>query len=1517
MTGAVTDISIRFNNLTHGSVSDIDVLLVAPSGENLVPFSDVAEGRLLTTSSQTITLADGGTALPPSGSVLSTGTYAPLNSSPSDSFPSPAPSPSSDTTFSEAFTGIDPNGTWRLYVVDDVSGETGSMAGGWSLIVTTANAAVDTDTAVVTSQTPSTTGDSVTFTATVTENGTGNPITSGTVQFADNGTSFGSPVALNGSGSASISTSTLTEGTHTIRATYSGASGFLGSNGTVSQQVDNETEVDGTTFCNTGSISIPGSGPATPYPSHITVSGVGTVGTVTATLAGLSHSVPVDLDVMVSSPTATKNLVLLSDSGGNSAVSNLDVTFDDAAATAVPSPLVSGTFRPTDEDTDGADSFPSPAPTPSAATALSTFAGINPNGTWSLWVHDDATGDSGTIADGWCLTFTAATSTAIASDNNPSDIGESVTFTATVTSGGNPVTSGTVQFSDGATPLGTPVAVNGSGVATFTTSALTLGSHTISADYSGTATLATSSDDLSQVVQLIDTSTTIASDNNPSDIGESVTFTATVTSGGNPVTTGTVQFSDGATPLGTPVAVNGSGEATFTTSSLTVGSHTITADYSGTATLATSSDDVVQVVRAATSVGLVSDNNPSADGESVTFTATVTSGGNPVTSGTVQFSDGATPLGTPVAVDGSGEATFTTSSLTVGSHTITADYSGTATLSPASDNLVQVVRAITAVAIVSDNNPSTDGESVTFTATVTSGGSPVTTGTVQFSDGPTPLGTPIAVNGSGEATFTTSSLTVGSHTITADYSGTSTLAPATSGDLVQVVRAITAVAIVSDNNPSTDGESVTFTATVTSGGNPVTTGTVQFSDGATPLGTPVAVDGSGEATFTTSSLTVGSHTITADYSGTATLSPASDNLTQAVRAITDVALVSDNNPSTDGESVTFTATVTSGGSPVTTGTVQFSDGATPLGAPVAVNGSGEATFTTSSLTVGSHTITADYSGTATLSPASDNLTQTVRAITDVALVSDNNPSTDGESVTFTATVTSGGSPVTTGTVQFSDGATPLGTPVAVDGSGEATFTTSSLTVGSHTITADYSGTASLAPSTETLIQVVRDGTAVALTSDTNPSTEGGLVVFTATVSSGGSPVTGGSVTFSVDGTPVAIFVALDPNGQARLATSSLSVGDHTIRSDYSGDATHAAGTDSLVQTVRSATATALQSDNNPSAVGEAVTFTATVTAGGSPVTDGTVDFSVDGVIASADVPVNGSGAATFDTSDLTAGTHTILAAYSGTADAYAPSEATLNQDVDPIADAGGPYTVAEGGELGLDASRSTLGLTYDWDLNDDGDFTDASGVAPTLTWSELEDLGIDDGPDSLTIAVRVTAGSRVTIATGFLSVTNTAPGAVITGDLQATVGVDFTLKVGADDPSSADMSDTFTYTVDWGDGSPVETIAGPADPPVTHVYTDPGDYNAVFTAEDKDGGQSGPTSVQVTAVAAPSPSPTHTSTTGPDDPDRRHRRGLGDTLASTGAAIGVGPLILGFALLASGAVMIAAAARRRRVGRHE
>jgi Ca2+-binding RTX toxin-like protein len=165
------------------------------------------------------------------------------------------------------------------------------------------------------------------------------------------------------------------------------------------------------TYANGGGITINDMNAATPYPSTIGVSGLpGTVVRARVTLNGVNHAIPEDIDVLLVGPTGAKTF-LMSDVCGNIAEGDLAghvFTFDDAAGAQLPSEAQcsSGTFRPTNfDDSDGTDVFPTlngPPVGPYAAT-LSVFAGTAPNGTWQLFVRDDKTVGTGSIAGGWSL----------------------------------------------------------------------------------------------------------------------------------------------------------------------------------------------------------------------------------------------------------------------------------------------------------------------------------------------------------------------------------------------------------------------------------------------------------------------------------------------------------------------------------------------------------------------------------------------------------------------------------------------------------------------------------------------------------------------------------------------------------------------------------------------------------------------------------------------------------------------------------------------------------------------------------------------------------------------------------------------------------------------------------------------------------------------------------------------------------------------------------------------------------
>lgn len=219
----------------------------------------------------------------------------------------------------------------------------------------------------------------------------------------------------------------------------------------------------------------------------------------------------------------------------------------------------------------------------------------------------------------------APTVTTLTSSVNPSVFGQPVTFAATVSSGSP---TGTVTFTvDGVTR--TPVTLS-SGTAAYTTPALSAGTHTVTASYSGDlANAASKSAALTQTVKPAATTTMLASSANPSAFGQPVTFTAAVTSATGVTPTGVVTFSDGGIVLGT-ASINTQGQAVFSTARLKLGSHRITASFAANPSFAASvsaaltQQITVPVLRISAVVGTAGRDA----GGSATVAVTVTNKGN-------------------------------------------------------------------------------------------------------------------------------------------------------------------------------------------------------------------------------------------------------------------------------------------------------------------------------------------------------------------------------------------------------------------------------------------------------------------------------------------------------------------------------------------------------------------------------------------------------------------------------------------------------------------------------------------------------------------------------------------------------------------------------------------------------------------------------------------------------------------------------------------------------------------------
>jgi uncharacterized delta-60 repeat protein len=560
----------------------------------------------------------------------------------------------------------------------------------------------------------------------------------------------------------------------------------------------------------------------------------------------------------------------------------------------------------------------------------------------------------------------------------------------------------------------------------------------------------------------------------------------------------TINWGDHTTSNGTVVTHTGGGfDVTGSHTYAAIGSYSPSVTINGPMATSATRKAAITVKYAASSTLAKASVNPAVFGQRVTFTATVQagSGASGLPTGSVVFKDGATVLGT--AVLSSGMATFSTASLARASHTITVSYGGDRSFSAsASAAFAENVVADATVANASSSLSSTVfGQRVTFTVVLKAKapGSGTPTGLVTFKDGTTGLGraTLQLVGGLDRATLSTAALSVGSHTITAIYQGDGTFAGSSSSAPVVVNKASSRTLLTASPAPAVFGQVVSFTVAVLAlaPGQGTPTGTVAFTDGSTTIAT-LTLNSVGRATFTTASLSRSGHTISANYGGDGHfLASAYPNAgLNVLRDATTSTVTPSANPAVLGQTLTLTATVQASapGSGTPTGTVVFKDITTVLGTAT-LNGSGQATFSTSGLAVGTHAITATYGGdtnfTSDVSPiiaevvkasgagpvsspppptvfgGTASVAQTVKKdAPSIVLKSNINLASVGQTITFTAVVSAlaPGAGRTSGTVTFMDGSATLGLAPLGSG-GSATFSTAKLSVGNHSITAIYSG----------------------------------------------------------------------------------------------------------------------------------------------------------------------------------------------------------------------------------------------------------------------------------------------------------------------------------------------------------------------------------------------------------------------------------------------------------------------------
>ncbi|MBN8887420.1 MAG: Ig-like domain repeat protein, partial [Rudaea sp.] len=1169
---------------------------------------------------------------------------------------------------------------------------------------------------------PSNYGTSLSFTATVAAVAPATQTPTGNVSFYDGTTLLGTQ-ALNGAGTATFTTSTLSADTHSITAQYTGDTNYAAAaqppSGALSQVV---IAITPTLTWGTPSAIV--------YGTPLSAAQLNATATYNGNpVAGTFIYTPLAGSVLPAGNAQTLAVTFnpIDTTNYTSAAASVQINVTRAPLTVTGTNAQNKPYDGTATATLGGGTLVGVIPADASNVSLTqtgTFAQANVGTGIAVTANDSIGGSAagnytltqptGLSANITALTLTyKATAATIAYGTTPS--GLSGTLSGFISGESQATaTTGTLSFTTTATASSAPGSypIDGSGLTA------NHGNYSFAQD-AGNATALT--------ISAAATSTTLTSSPTSAVYGQSVTFTATISlpSGNSGTAVGKVEFVEGANPLpagcATAVTVSG-GVATCTTQALSVGSHHVVATFTpsdGNTGVSAASTDVT--VSAAATTTTITNAQPwtvalgASTTVNVTVTATAPGSGTPT--GTVTVSNGGSGSGDHCTITlPATSCTLTPSS--AGTKTVTATYtpdsasSTNFTGSNASASL-SVSATQPVVALTSSANPSVFGQSVTLTGTLTPATGGVTpSGSVHFFiDGTTEIcsNTTLSAVGATNAVSATcavpqADLSVGDHPLRFQYDGdannvasSATLVNGSQQTIPQTVNVaqttttVTAPASIVLGNPVTIGVSVSANAP----GAGIPPGSVTVSLGGQTCSAVLDTSGAGNCVLTPPA-PAGSKTITASYAGSSNFAASSGTASLQVSAVATTTTLVAPATAVYGQSVTFTATVSlpSGNPGTPAGTVAFSENGNPLpsGCATAVTVSGGvATCTTQGLAVSATT----HHVIATFTPSDSNTTGssgstnvTVSAAATTTTITNAQPWTVslGASTTVNVTVaaTAPGSGTPTGTVTVSTGGSGSGDhcTITLPATNCALIPSSA---GTKTVTATYtpdsaSSTNFTGSNASASLSVSATQPVAALTSSANPSVFGQSVTLTGTLTPAAGGVTpSGSVHFFIDGTTeICANAALSAIGASNAVSATcvipqadLSVGDHAVRFQYEGDANNTSSTATLVngsqqtipQTVNVAQTTTTVSAPASIVLGNPVTIGVSVSANapGAGVPSGEVTVNVQGQICSVTLDSTGAGSCTL-TPSAPAGNKTITANYAGSTN-FAASSGTASLQV--------------------------------------------------------------------------------------------------------------------------------------------------------------------------------------------------------------------------------------------------------------
>jgi Pro-kumamolisin, activation domain/Bacterial Ig-like domain (group 3) len=383
------------------------------------------------------------------------------------------------------------------------------------------------------------------------------------------------------------------------------------------------------------------------------------------------------------------------------------------------------------------------------------------------------------------------------------------------------------------------------------------------------------------------------------------------TQGATGCPTGTVTLTDNGNPLdGGTFALNGNGYVEDQLIDLAGGTHNLKVTYPGDNSYSalTPATDVITITPVPIVVALATEFPRGIVGQPIDLVVNFSANGiysNVGTSGILTVSAGSStvssiPINLPVDPNNHSVSTqihTPTSPLVFGTNTFSIKYSGDPSYVDSNTPTVVIVGVYSTNTVLTSSSPTVQvGQTLTLTAKVSSPqqGGPPLTGTVVFLQGPSQglLGGPVTVQ-NGQAQLTTTLSSSGNTSISAAYSGDANYAQS-SFSVIEVVNPIESITSVTASNPSfQQGQNATFTATVSPSpaGGPTPTGTVMFLvNGAGTGGGNVTLNASGQAVLSSTTLPVGSVTVTGNYLGDFAHSPSSGTVTVTVTATPDFSI---------------------------------------------------------------------------------------------------------------------------------------------------------------------------------------------------------------------------------------------------------------------------------------------------------------------------------------------------------------------------------------------------------------------------------------------------------------------------------------------------------------------------------------------------------------------------------------------------------------------------------------------------